>query len=210
MPEATTNPTPEAILHQSLDKQRIVITGTRGTTTLTALLIHVLKFYHRKVDFVISSPVHGLTQTSQLSSDAPLILIEAGIMEMIHYNHHIGLITNVMWNSTEPFSNEEEYVKQFDTFADSTPKAGILLYCENDPLALVVGAKPRTDVLGIGYKIHPHTSESGNHYLTSGKERIPVNLFGSQNFQNISGAQELLKRLGITTDMFYKAISSFE
>jgi UDP-N-acetylmuramate: L-alanyl-gamma-D-glutamyl-meso-diaminopimelate ligase len=210
MPDAATLPTPETILQQALDKQRVVITGTRGTTTLTALLIHVLKFYNRSFDYVISAPVHGLSETSSLSPEAPVIIIESGVEEMIHYKHHIGLIANVMWSASEPYSTEEEYVKQYDSFADSTPKGGILLYCENDPLALVIGAKPRTDVLGIGYKIHPHTSDSGHHFLTSGKERIPVKIFGSQNFQNISGAQELLKRLGITQQMFYHAISSFE
>jgi UDP-N-acetylmuramate: L-alanyl-gamma-D-glutamyl-meso-diaminopimelate ligase len=64
-------------------------------------------------------------------------------------------------------------------------------------------------VLSVGYKIHSHTSDAGNHFITSGKDKIPVNIYGSQNFQNISGAKELLKRIGITADQFYKALSSF-
>jgi UDP-N-acetylmuramate: L-alanyl-gamma-D-glutamyl-meso-diaminopimelate ligase len=197
-----------ALLDQSLDKQRIVITGSRGRTPLTALLIHTLSYYNRSFDYIISSPVHGITETSRISH-APLILIEADESQMLHYKHHIGLITNIMWTASDQFPTEEVYVSQFDTFADSTPKSGILLYCENDPLAMLAGSKPRADVFGIGYKIHPHTSESGKHFLTVGKEKIPVAVFGSQNFQNISAAKELLRRIGITNDMFYKAVTSF-
>lgn len=199
---------PASVLNQSIDKQRIVITGTRGRTALTALLIHTLSYYNRSFDYLISAPVHGISELSKIS-DAPIILIDADESHMIQYNHHIGLISNIMWTSSEQFPTEEEYVKQFDKFADNTPKGGILLFCENDPLAMLIGTKTRTDVFNIGYKIHPHTSENGKHYLIVGKEKIPVAVFGSQSFQNISAAKELLRRLGITNDMFYKAVSGF-
>jgi len=199
---------PETILQQSLDKQRIVITGSRGKTTLTAILIHVLNYYKRSFDYMISAPVHGITQTSRIG-DAPVIIIESEVHNMSSYKHHIGLISNILWASSDEFPSEEDYVKLFDKFADNTPKAGLLFYCENDPITLLVGSKPRADVLSIGYTIHPHTSEAGNHFLTSGKEKIPVNIYGSVNFQNISAAKELLKRIGITTEKFYEAISSF-
>jgi UDP-N-acetylmuramate: L-alanyl-gamma-D-glutamyl-meso-diaminopimelate ligase len=199
---------PKTILQQSLDKQRIVITGSRGRTTLTALLIHVLNYHKRPFDYVISASVHGITETSLLS-DAPIIIIESEEKNMPLYKHHIGLISNIIWTASDDFTAEEDYVKPFDLFADSTPKAGLLFYCENDPIALLVGAKPRPDVLSIGYKIHPHTSEAGNHFLTAGKDKIPVSIYGSVNFQNISGAKELLKRIGITAEQFYQAISSF-
>lgn len=199
---------PESILNQSLDKQRIVITGGRGKSSLTGMLIHVLSHYSRSFDYVVSSPMKGITETSKFSN-APVIIIEADEQHMHKYQQHIGLICNVIRNKDES-PNEEEYVRQFDLFADNTPKGGILLYCENDPLAVVIGAKPRTDVQAIAYSIHPHTSDNGKHFLTSGKDRIPVQVFGSQNFQNISGAKELLKKIGINSQMFYQAISNFE
>jgi UDP-N-acetylmuramate: L-alanyl-gamma-D-glutamyl-meso-diaminopimelate ligase len=200
---------PSAVLHQSLDKQRIVLSGTRGTSTLAALLIHVLRHYNRSFDFVLTSPIPG--QNQQVSfSNAPIILIESKEKDLLEYHHHIGLITNILWSDTTGFSSEEDYVKQFELFADSSPKGGILLYCENDPLALLIGTKPRTDVLSIGYKIHPHTSENGKHFLTQGKEKIPLHFFGSQNFQNISAARELLKRIGISHEMFYAAITGYK
>ena len=39
---------PEFIFNQSIDKQRIVITGSHGKTTITAIILHVLTFFERK------------------------------------------------------------------------------------------------------------------------------------------------------------------
>lgn len=202
------NVQPASILQQSIDKQRIVITGSRGTTTLTALLVHVLNYYKRSFDYVMSTPAHGIMEAARITH-APIIIIEGNEHTMLDYKHHIGLISNILWTKTDAFPSEEDYVKLFDKFADNLPKAGLLFYCENDPIAFVVGAKPRTDVLSTGYKIHPHTSEAGKHFLTTGKDKVPVNIYGSVNFQNISGAKELLKRIGITAEQFYQAIPSF-
>src|SRR5690606_30028584 len=68
----------------------------------------------------------------------------------------------------------------------------------------------RTDVTAISYKTHAHTVEDGHFYLSFNKERYPVNIFGSHNFQNINGAREVLKKIGVTNEQFYKAISTFE
>jgi UDP-N-acetylmuramate: L-alanyl-gamma-D-glutamyl-meso-diaminopimelate ligase len=207
---------PEFIYKQAMDKQRIVVAGSRGKAGLTAIVLYILNYYRRSFDFIINRPLTWLPGTVRLS-DAPLIIIEGdeypGTLDkqasFLHYQHHIGLICSINWDETSSFPTEEEYVKQFDEFGDKTPKAGLLFYCENNTLATVVGAKQRTDVQSIPYKIHPHTSEQGKHYIISGKERIPVQIFGTQNFESISGALELLKRIGIPPEKFYEAIPGF-
>jgi UDP-N-acetylmuramate: L-alanyl-gamma-D-glutamyl-meso-diaminopimelate ligase len=96
-------------------------------------------------------------------------------------------------------------------FADETPKGGILIYCEQDSLALIIGKKERPDVQAISYRSHPHASDNkGQFYLTNGNEKYPVKIFGGHNFQNISGAKEILKKIGITPERFFEAITSFE
>jgi len=62
----------------------------------------------------------------------------------------------------------------------------------------------------VGYKAHPHATENGKEFLTNGKERIPIRIFGAHNLQNISAAKELLKKIGITNEQFYQAIPGFE
>jgi UDP-N-acetylmuramate: L-alanyl-gamma-D-glutamyl-meso-diaminopimelate ligase len=210
---------PDYIYEHSKDKQRIVIAGSHGKTTITAIIVHVLKYFNREFDYVIGARVKGIENTVQLS-DAPIIIIEGDeylssaldpTPKFLRYQHHIGLISGVAWDHANVFRTEEEYVKQFDHFADQTPKGGILLYCEHDTIALIIGKKERGDLLEIPYKSHTHTSDNNNQFfLTNGKERHPIKIFGSHNFQNISAAKELLKKIGISAEQFFEAIPSFE
>ena len=210
---------PDYIYEQSKDKQRIVIAGSHGKTTITAIIIHVLTHCKRKFDYVIGARVHGLEHTVKLS-DAPIIIIEGDeylsspldpTPKFLRYHHHIGLISGIAWDHANVFPTEEEYVKQFDLFADQTPKGGTLIYCDQDSMALIIGKKERADVTAISYKSHPHASDNqGNYSLVFNKEKYPIKVFGSHNFQNISGAREVLKKIGVTNEEFFKAISSFE
>ncbi len=210
---------PDYIFQQSVDKQRIVVAGSHGKTTITAIVIHVLTHLNRKFDYVIGARVRGLENTVKLS-DAPLIVIEGDeylssaldpTPKFIKYQHHIGLISGIAWDHANVFPNEEEYVRQFDVFADATPKSGILIYCEQDSMALMIGKKERVDVQEVAYKGHSHTSDNnGKFYLTEGKEKYPIQIFGSHNYQNLSGAKEILKKVGVTNEQFYEAIQSFK
>lgn len=210
---------PEYIYERSRDKQRIVIAGSHGKTTITAIIIHVLNHFKRKFDYVIGARVRGIEYTVQLS-DAPIIVIEGDeylssaldpTPKFLKYQHHIGLISGIAWDHANVFPTEEEYVKQFDIFADQTPKGGILVYCEQDSMTLMIGKKERFDVTEINYKSHSHTSDNnGQVFLTEGKEKFPIRVFGSHNYQNISGAKEILKKIGITNEQFFEAIQSFQ
>ena len=210
---------PDYIFEHARDKQRIVIAGSHGKTTITAIVIHVLNYFNRKFDYVIGARVKGIENTVKLS-DAPIIVIEGDeylssaqdlVSKFLRYKHHIGLISGIAWDHANVFHAEEEYVKQFDLFADETPKGGTLIYCEHDSLALIIGKKERADVQALSYKSHPHFSDGNGHFfLTNGKEKYPVKVFGSHNFENIGGAKEILKKIGITQERFFEAITSFE
>lgn len=209
---------PEYIFEQSKDKQRIVVAGSHGKTTTTALITHVLNYHKRKFDYVIGARVEGLTNTVKLS-DAPIIIIEGDeylssaldlTPKFLRYQHHIGIITGIAWDHANVFPTEDDYVKQFDLFGDQTPKGGMLIYCEQDSMSMMIGKKERHDVLTIPYKTHPHAEDNHQCYLTNGKDRYPIKIFGTHNLQNISAAKELLKKIGITAEMFFEAVSSFE
>ncbi len=210
---------PQYIYEHARNKQRVVIAGSHGKTTITAMVIHCLNHFGRKFDYVIGARVKGVEHTVKLS-DAPVIVIEGDeylssaldpTPKLLLYQHHIGLISGVAWDHVNVFAEEEDYLRQFDRFADETPKGGTLIYCEQDSLALIIGKKDRADVQAISYRSHTHSADgTGRFFITNGKEKYPVRVFGSHNFQNISGAKEVLKKLGITTEMFFEAIQSFE
>ena len=138
---------PEYIFNKSKNKQRIVIAGSHGKTTITAMIIHVLSRLNHEFDYVIGAKVKGIENTVKLS-DAPVIIIEGDeylsspldpTPKFVRYQHHVGLISGIAWDHANVFPTEEEYVKQFDLFADQTPKGGVLIYCEQDSFSLIFG-----------------------------------------------------------------------
>jgi UDP-N-acetylmuramate: L-alanyl-gamma-D-glutamyl-meso-diaminopimelate ligase len=210
---------PEFIYSQSLDKQRIVIGGSHGKTTTTAIIMHVLQFYHRKFDYLIGAEVEGFEVMVRLSEEAPLIVIEGDeyLASPIHrhpklldYHHHIGLITGIAWDHINVFPTFEEYVKAFENFADNTPKGGILVFAADDDLVAVIGRKERADVTPVEYLAHPHEIHEGKTFLLHDEQKIPVQIFGEHNMKNLNGAKQILTRIGITEEQFYKAIPGFK
>ena len=209
---------PEFIYQQSQNKQRIVIAGSHGKTTITSMIIHVLQELGRSFDYVVGAQLKGIDNTVKLS-DAPIIVIEGDeyltstldkTPKFLKYQHHIGLVSGVAWDHINVFPTIDEYVRQFDLFADASPKAGSLIYCEEDDLATVICGKQREDVTSIPYVEHPSKIENGTTYLTTDQGAVPVRVFGHHNMQNISGAKQVLKKIGVTDSQFYKAIQTFE
>jgi len=211
---------PELIYNHSADKQRVVIAGSHGKTTTTAMIMHVLKYWKRKFDYMVGAPVHGFHFTVSLTEEAPVIIIEGDeyltsaeqpIPKFLVYQHHIGLVTGISWDHINVFPTEHIYVRQFDHFADATPKAGILVYNDEDMLASVICKKEREDVTVLEYGTPKHIVRNGVTYLINhdGKE-FPVRFFGLHNLYNSNGAKVVLSKIGIHDEQFFQAIQSFE
>ncbi|UXP31126.1 Mur ligase domain-containing protein [Reichenbachiella agarivorans] len=206
---------PEFIRSQSENKQRIVIAGSHGKTTITGMIIHVLKYFHKPVDYLIGAKIKGLDNPIHLS-DAPVIIIEGDEYfsspldqspKFLKYEHHIALISGTEWDHINVYPTINSYIEQFELLADSSPKAGSIVYCEDDRMAVLIGSKERDDVKCIPYKTPKYTVKNGQFFL---KDEYPLQVFGKHNMQNIDGARKVLDLLGITKEQFFEAIQSYE
>ena len=156
-------------------------------------------------------------QLVRSQQDAAVVLIIApdragadGQAAFLKYGHHFGVITGIRFSNQPGFLSEDEYIRQYDQFADATPKGGLLAFCEQDPIASVLCNKERADVLYVPYKSHPHIDENGDNYLiTSHKDKLKVNLENRNDWQWVGGAKEVLKKIGITSEQFYQSIPGF-
>lgn len=210
---------PEFIYSQCIDKQRIVVGGSHGKTTITAIIAHVLSCFNRKFDLVIGASLTGMENSVKLS-DAPIIVIEGDeylsssldlTPKFLKYQHHMAIISGIAWDHANVFGTREEYNIQFERFADATPKGGTLIYNEEDPQSNRIGQIDRPDIQSIPYKTHDHRIVDGAVLLVDESKRtIPIKLFGRHNLQNIAAAKALLKKIGITAEQFYEAITTFD
>ncbi|GAB4406314.1 MAG: Mur ligase family protein [Microscillaceae bacterium] len=210
---------PQYIFENARHKHRVVIAGSHGKTTITAMVMHVLEKMGRQFDYLVGAAPEGFAQNIRLSEEAPLIVLEGDeypsapfdpTPKFLHYRHHIGVITGIAWDHVNVYPTFEDYIEPFEQFADATPKAGTLILSQDDSLASVIGAKDRADVNQVSYQAHPHRVAEGITYLVTKEDRIPLPIFGEHNMRNLSAALQVCKRVGVKDSEFYRAIASFK
>ncbi|MCC3159826.1 Mur ligase domain-containing protein [Hymenobacter sp. 15J16-1T3B] len=211
---------PEFIYEASKDKQRIVIGGSHGKTSITSLILHVLRYHGREFDYAVGAQLEGFDLMVKLTDSAPIIVIEGDEYlsspvdrrPKFHlYQHHIGVISGISWDHINVFPTEEIYREQFAIFAKMTPKAGVLIFDQDDEQAQLVSVPSNPDVKYVGYGPHENVIRNGQTFLITKKdELVPIQVFGEHNLRNISAAREVCKQLGIKGKDFYEAIASFK
>ncbi|SIT93446.1 UDP-N-acetylmuramate--L-alanine ligase [Pontibacter indicus] len=212
---------PDFIYELSKNKQRIVIGGSHGKTSITSIIMHVLRHCGRLFDYAVGAQLEGFDRMVKLTDDAPIIIIEGDeylsdpikrVPKFHLYHHHIGVISGISWDHINVFPTPEVYRDQFRIFAEMTPKAGTLIYDQDDEQVQLV-AVPRNpaDIAYIGYTVHPHSIKNGKTILHTKKEGdVEIPLFGEHNLRNISAAREVCKKIGIKAHDFYEALKTFK
>ncbi len=213
---------PEYLYEHARNKQRIVVTGSHGKTTVTSMMIHVLTYWKRTFDYAVGAKPQGVDTTVRLSQHAPMILLEGdeypssrldSTPKCLHYKHHLGIVTGVAWDHINIYTSFDDYCLQFRRFIEQSVKAGVLVYNETDPILakMVKEASLRDDVTLIPYKMQKYQVKNGVTYLLDDdKNRVPVHFFGEHNMLNVSAAIHACARLGVSKKEFYEAIQSFQ
>jgi UDP-N-acetylmuramate: L-alanyl-gamma-D-glutamyl-meso-diaminopimelate ligase len=209
---------PEFIFEQSRDKKRIVISGSHGKTTITAMILHVLKYHGMNFDYLVGAQIEGFDLMVKLS-DAPIIIIEGDEYltspmdrrpKFFHYHHHVLLMSGIAWDHYNVFPTFENYLDQFRELVNMTPEDGEFIYCQKDPEVKKLGEAATRKFKTVAYDAHPYEIKDGVTYLQAGEEQLPIAVFGDHNLQNLQGALEVCKAIGLSEPAFYDAIQHFK
>lgn len=208
---------PEFLYEQSKNKKRVVIAGSHGKTTITAMVMHVLKETGMDFDFMVGAQLKGFDVMVRLSETAEIMLFEGDeyLTSAIDprpkfhlYKPHIALISGIAWDHINVFPTFDIYVEQFREFIRLIRKDGSLIYYEKDPeLSAIAGINGRIRL--IPYNEPDWGRENETLYLRTGSGRVPLKIFGNHNMQNLCGAMHVCGQLGIDEERFIEAISSF-
>jgi UDP-N-acetylmuramate: L-alanyl-gamma-D-glutamyl-meso-diaminopimelate ligase len=207
---------PEYIYEQSMNKTRVVIGGSHGKTTITAMVMHVLKQTHIDFDYMVGAQLDGFDTMVKLTN-APLIVIEGDEYlaspidrrPKFHlYRPDIALISGIAWDHINVFPTFDEYVEQFRIFVHRIADKGVLIYNEEDQAVRGIGEK--APVFKSAYRTADHIIENGITYALWNNQKIPLKIFGNHNLQNLSAARAVCRQLGIEDEKFYQAISGFK
>lgn len=209
---------PEYIFKESKDKKRIVVGGSHGKTTTSAMIMHVLKEVQKKFDYLVGARLEGFEQSVNIT-DAPLIVCEgdeypASAIERKPKFHflfpHLAILTGIAWDHINIFPTFNNYLDQFKIFIQKIETDGCLIYNESDPiLKELVSTQPRDDIRYLPYAVPSHKIVEGETYVTIEGEEGLLKVFGNHNLLNLNAAWLVCKELGISAASFIKAISTF-
>lgn len=210
---------PEYLYEQSKDKTRVVIAGSHGKTTITSMVLHVLHFHQKEVDYMVGAQLEGFDVMVKLTEENDFMVMEGDEYlsstldrrpKILLYQPNIALISGIAWDHVNVFPTFENYIHQFELFVESITNGGALIYNSEDEEVVKVVEKSEKALKKFPYKTPEYTIEDGITYLQTEEGPIPLEVFGKHNLNNLEGARLICNQLQIMDDDFYEAIQSFK
>lgn len=209
---------PEYLYEQSKDKIRIVVGGSHGKTTITSMILHVMKSAGIETDFMVGAQLEGFDVMVRLSETAKYMVIEGDeyltspidrVPKFHKYHPNIAVISGIGWDHVNVFPTFDSYLEQFRIFIKTIEKDGCLIYDGNDNECGKLAAAAKVPV--YGYDFHKYRTESDDTILIlPDKKELKVNVFGAHNMKNINAARFVTRQIGISDEQFYEAIKTFK
>jgi UDP-N-acetylmuramate: L-alanyl-gamma-D-glutamyl-meso-diaminopimelate ligase len=210
---------PEFLYEQSKHKTRVVIGGSHGKTTITSMILHVMHYHDKDVDYMVGAQLEGFDVMVKLTEDNDFIVLEGDeylsspidMRPKFHlYKPNIALLSGIAWDHINVFPSYEGYVKQFSIYIDSIVSGGSITYNEEDPEVVRVVEASENTIRKLPYQTPKYVVENGQTLLETPEGDLPVEIFGKHNLNNLAGAKWICQHMGIDEDDFYEAIATFK
>lgn len=209
---------PEYLYEQSKDKMRIVIGGSHGKTTITSMLLHAINKLGLNVDYMVGAQLEGYDCMVKLTNDAKFMILEGDEYlsspidrrPKFHlYHPNVALISGIAWDHINVFPTFENYTNQFEIFCDLIEPNGTLIYNSEDPEVRKLGEQAREGITSIAYQTPTFEPTETGTLLHFEGQSYPLLVFGPHNLQNLMGAMNLAKSIGIDHASFLQSMSDF-
>lgn len=212
---------PEFIYEATKEKTRIVIGGSHGKTTITAMILHVLNYNKIDTDFMVGAQLDGFDTMVKLTKEAKVAVIEGDEYlaspidrrPKFHlYKPNIALLSGIAWDHINVFPTFDIYVDQFKQFVDLIEPNGSLVYCSEDKELVKVAetSGKSNSIKKLSYAVPANKIVNGTTCLVVNGKEIPLLIFGDHNLMNLNGARLVCNQVGISDEQFYNAIQSFK
>ncbi|MGB5226689.1 MAG: Mur ligase family protein [Eudoraea sp.] len=210
---------PEFLYEQSKHKTRVVIGGSHGKTTITSMILHVMNYHGRQVDYMVGAQLEGFDRMVHLTEENDFIVLEGDEYlsspidrrPKFHlYRPNIALLSGIAWDHVNVFPTFENYLEQFRIFVDSIIKGGSITYNEEDVNVKSIVEASANSIRKLPYSTPDFFVEHGKTFLNTGEGPMPLEIFGHHNLNNLAGAKWICKNMGIDEEDFYEAITSFK
>jgi UDP-N-acetylmuramate: L-alanyl-gamma-D-glutamyl-meso-diaminopimelate ligase len=209
---------PEFIYEQCKLKTRVVIGGSHGKTTITSMILHVMNFYEKDVDYMVGAQLEGFDVMVKLTEENDFIVLEGDEYlsspidkrPKFHlYKPNIALISGISWDHINVFPTYEIYKKQFEIFVESIVEGGSITFNSDDIDTKEIIDNTNRSIRKFDYSLPDFNIRNGVTYLQTVEGELPLEIFGRHNLSNLMGAKWICQQMGVNEDDFFQAISCF-
>lgn len=210
---------PEFIYQNAKDKKRVVIAGSHGKTTITAMVMHVLTALKMNFDYLIGAKLEGLDSQVKITNTNKVMIIEGDEYlsspihrqpKIMYYQPHITSISGIAWDHINVFPTEADYVKQFKRYIEELDtNCSLIYYKEDETLNTLVEQSPKKHK-AIAYQTPAFSINNGQFEIEIDGKKTALNFFGEHNLQNMACAQLLCAQLDVSEADFYQHIQYFK
>ncbi len=210
---------PEFIYENAKDKKRIVVAGSHGKTTITAMVVHVLKALKMDFDYLIGAKLAGLDSQVKLTQHNEVMIIEGDEYlsspihrqpKIMYYQPNITSISGIAWDHINVFPTEVDYIQQFKNYVDALDTSCALIYNQEDETLQSIIEESAQKERAIAYSTPTFNIKQGQFEIDINGEKIALSFFGTHNLQNMACAQLLCEQLGVSESDFYQHIQHFK
>lgn len=233
------NPEVEAVLNRKLyylslpevlkqfflrGRHNLVVTGTHGKTTTTALLAWIMTHASLDPSFVIGGIPKNLGQGA-LFNDSKYFVIEGDEYDtaffdkrskFIHYLPELLIVNNIEFDHADIFDDLDAVKLSFQRLINIVPQNGMLLLNGDDPNCVEVARKCLAPIVEVGFsancaeRIRDASYSSKGSRFKLGEDHFELPLIGEFNVRNAAMAVLASRFYGVPTDKTQEALSRFE
>jgi UDP-N-acetylmuramate: L-alanyl-gamma-D-glutamyl-meso-diaminopimelate ligase len=209
---------PAYVYECTRNKKRIVVGGSHGKTTTTAMILHVLKATGKKFDYLVGSILEGFDAMVGLDEESEVAIIEGDeylssavdLRPKFHlYHADIGIITGIAWDHINVFPTYDNYKEQFAIFMRMLPKDGKLIYCTSDKDLEHLVSNTHIEASLVPYDIPIYEIRNAITHVKIGDQTYELALVGKHNMQNMMAAMHACLSIGVSQTDFMQAMCTF-
>jgi len=204
-------------------RHNLVVTGTHGKTTTTALLTWIMEKAGRKPGYLIGGLPKNLGQGARLN-DSEYFVIEGDEYDtaffdkrskFIHYLPELLIVNNIEFDHADIFNDLEEIKLSFERLLNIVPQNGMVLLNGDDANCVEVAKDCLAQMIEVGFskncaqRIRDLAYSSDGSSFRLGEETFEIPLIGEFNVRNAAMAATAARFYDVPKAKIDSAFKSF-
>ena len=204
-------------------RHNLVVTGTHGKTTTTALLTWIMEKAGRKPGYLIGGIPKNFGEGARLN-DSKYFVIEGDEYDtaffdkrskFVHYLPELVIVNNIEFDHADIFNNLEEIKLSFRRLLNIVPQNGMVLLNGDDHNCVEVARDCLAQMVEVGFskncaqRIRDVSYSSKGSRFKLGQETFEIPLVGEFNVRNAAMAATAARFYDVPRAKIDNALKSF-